>query len=114
MNVSSRGAAGYTFSVAYGVGKIGVDRLAADMAVELREHGITCVSIWPSSVKTEFILEEIRKGAYQIDPAKAQTPLFSGRAVVALATDPERMSKTGQVFKVADLASEYGFEDEAD
>ena len=114
VNVSSRGAAGYTFSVAYGVGKAGVDRLAADMAVELKEHGITCVSIWPSSVKTEFVLEEVRRGAYQIDPARAQSPLFSGRAVVALATDPRVLDKTGGVYKVAELAAEYGFRDVED
>jgi dehydrogenase/reductase SDR family protein 1 len=114
VNVSSRGAAGYTFSVAYGVGKAGLDRMSADMAVELKDHGVSCVSIWPSSVKTEFIFQEVREGRYQIDPAKAQSPLFSGRAVVALATDPDVLSKTGQVLKVAELAGEYGFKDVED
>lgn len=111
VNVSSRGAAGYTFSVAYGVGKAGTDRLAADMAVELKDHDITAVSIWPSSVTTEFILDQVAQGKYKIDPAKAQSPLLSGRAVVALATDPKLMSKTGQVLTVADLRDEYGFVD---
>jgi len=114
VNVSSRGAAGYTFSVAYGVGKAGTDRLAADMAVELEPHDITSVSIWPSAVKTEFILDQAARGEIEIDPTRAQTPLFSGRAVVALATDPNLIEKTGGVYKVADLAIEYGFEDVED
>ena len=80
VNVSSRGAAGYTFSVAYGVGKIGTDRLAADMAVELKDHGVACVSIWPSAVKTEFILEQVALGKAAIDTSRAQSPLLSGRA----------------------------------
>ena len=112
VNVSSRGAAGYTHSVAYGVGKIGVDRLAQDMAVELESHRVAAVSIWPSAVKTEFILEQVAQGKAKIDPTRAQSPLLSGRAVVALATDPNLMSRTGQVLKVADLKAEYGFEDE--
>lgn len=114
VNVSSRGAAGYTHSVAYGVGKIGVDRLAQDMAVELEPHGVAAVSIWPSAVKTEFILEQVAQGKAKIDPSRAQSPLLSGRAVVALATDPKLLSRTGQVLKVADLKQEYGFEDEED
>lgn len=111
VNVSSRGGAGYTFSVAYGVGKAGVDRLAADMAVDLKDHGIACVSIWPSAVKTEFILEQVALGKAKIDPARAQSPQLSGRAIVALALDPDLMKKSGEVLKVADLKVEYGFQD---
>ncbi len=111
VNVSSRGGEGYTFSVAYGVGKAGVDRLAADMAVELREHEIAAVSLWPSAVKTEFILEQVALGKAEIDPSRAQSPLLSGRAVVALALDSARMEKSGRVLKVADLKAEYGFQD---
>lgn len=114
VNTSSRGAAGYTASVAYGVGKAGVDRLAEDMAVELKEHGIACLSVWPSNVKTEFVLDQVAKGAYSIDPARAQSPRLSGRAIVALATDPGLMDRTGQVLKVADLKEEYGFSDVED
>jgi NAD(P)-dependent dehydrogenase (short-subunit alcohol dehydrogenase family) len=97
--------------VAYGVGKAGVDRLAADMAVELKDHDIACVSLWPSAVKTEFILEQVALGKAEIDPARAQSPQLSGRAVVALALDPDLMKKSGEVLKVADLKIEYGFRD---
>ena len=114
VNVSSRGAAGYTFSVAYGVGKAGVDRLAEDMAVDLKEQGIAAVSIWPSAVKTEFIMEQVALGKAKIDPSRAQSPLLSGRALVALATDPDLMAKSGQVLKVADLKTEYGLQDVED
>ena len=112
INVSSRGGAGYTFSVAYGVGKAGVDRLARDMAVELEPHGIACFSLWPSAVKTEFILEQVAKGEAALDLSRAQSPVLSGRAVVALAADPARMERTGEILKVADLKAQYGLVDE--
>jgi len=41
----------------------------------------------------------------------AETPEYAGRAVAALAADPERLAKTGQLLHVADLAAEYGFTD---
>ncbi len=44
-------------------------------------------------------------------PDKSESPRFSGRAVVALATDPERSKKTGKVLIVTDLSREYEFED---
>lgn len=111
VNVSSRGGAGYAFSTAYGVGKAATDRMAQDMAVELREFSIAVVSLWPSAVKTEFILESVAQGAFQIDENRAETPEFTGRAVVALALAPDLMEKSGQILKCVDLAHLYGFTD---
>ncbi|KAJ8303067.1 hypothetical protein KUTeg_019463, partial [Tegillarca granosa] len=53
INVSSRGGLRYVFNVCYGVGKEACDRMAADCAVELKEHNVTFVSLWPDAVKTE-------------------------------------------------------------
>ena len=50
--ISSFGGLTYTFNVAYGVGKAGVDRMAKDMAQELRKKGITVCSFWPGVVMT--------------------------------------------------------------
>jgi len=55
VNVSSPGGLRYLFNVAYGVGKSGVDRMAADCAVELRRHNVAMVSLWPGPVKTEYV-----------------------------------------------------------
>ena len=50
--IGSFGGLTYTFNVAYGVGKAGVDRMAKDMAQELRKKGITVCSFWPGVVMT--------------------------------------------------------------
>ena len=95
-------------SVAYGVGKAGVDRMSRDMGRELRAHGVTVVSIWPGIVKTERHLAE----QLGLDPSlHGESAQFSGRAVAALAADPDRLTRTGQALVVAELAREYGFTD---
>ena len=111
INISSFGGAGYLFNLAYGVGKAAVDRMAKDMAVELRPYNVTCVSFWPGIVRTEQMLEMVEQGRVPFSVEKGETPRFTGRAVVALATDPERFEKTGEVLIVSDLGREYGFTD---
>jgi dehydrogenase/reductase SDR family protein 1 len=108
VNVSSFGAKLYAVNVAYGVGKAGVDRMSRDMGRELAPHGVTCVSIWPGIVRTERHLAE----QLGLDPvAHGESAQFSGRAVAALAADPNRLAKAGQALVVAELAKEYGFTD---
>lgn len=121
VNVSSPGAVGYTHNVVYGVAKTALDRMTADMAHDLRGRGVTAVSIWPGIVDTELlqtippgpdgrrVLSLPGEGDY--DLAGAETPRFAGRAVAALAADPDRESRTGRAFYVADLAGAYGFTD---
>jgi NAD(P)-dependent dehydrogenase (short-subunit alcohol dehydrogenase family) len=121
VSVSSPGAIAYTHNVVYGVAKAAVDRMTVDMALELKDHGVTVASIWPGIVNTELLQmipagEDGRRilslpGEGDFDLADAETPHYSGRAVVALATDHERMGKSGRAFYVADLADEYGFTD---
>ena len=116
VHVSSRGAVDYLFNAAYGIGKAGVDKLAADLAHELRPHGVACVSLWPPltnrdhDVVAELGLRPARHPAAAGLPG-AFSPLLTGRAVAALAADPEIMSKSGIALTVASLADEYGFAD---
>ena len=49
----------YLFNVAYGIGKAGCDRMAADCGHELRKTGVAMVSLWPGAVKTEYM--EVRR-----------------------------------------------------
>jgi NAD(P)-dependent dehydrogenase (short-subunit alcohol dehydrogenase family) len=107
VNVSSAAAGGYFLSVAYGVGKAALDRFTADAAVELREHGVAVVSIWPGAVRTQKT--EAFEQAGMASLADAETPEFAGRAVVALAGDENVMDRSGGAFFVAQLAREYGF-----
>jgi len=109
VNVSSFGAKIYAVSVAYGVGKAGVDRMSRDMGRELAPFGVTAVSLWPGIVKTERLLLEPERLGF--DTSNGESPQFSGRAVAALAADPDRMKKTGQALVVAELAQEYRFTD---
>ena len=111
VNISSRGGREYVFGTAYGVGKAGVDRMAKDMAIELADYGCTALSLSPSKVKTEFILDMVAQGKMQIDPEAAQSVRFSGRCVAALAMDPHVFERSGGVFTVSELAEIYGFTD---
>jgi dehydrogenase/reductase SDR family protein 1 len=108
--ISSPGAIRYARNVAYGVGKAGIEKLVADMAEELRPHDVASVSLWPGFVRTEDVL-----GQPDVYPDLSQTvsQIFPGRAVAALAADPEVMARSGQTLKGAELAEEYGFADDA-
>ena len=108
VNISSWGGRRFFGSVAYCVGKSGVDRLAETMAHDLREHGVAALSLYPGFVRTERMLEAARaQGASDMEGA--ESPELTGRAIVALATDPRVMERTGTVQVVAKLAHEYGF-----
>jgi NAD(P)-dependent dehydrogenase (short-subunit alcohol dehydrogenase family) len=85
------------------------------MAQELREHGITAVAVAPGFMRTERIVEAFQK-AGAIDAPNGpggpkETTAYLGRAVVALATDPHVIDKSGEVLEVGLLAQQYGFTD---
>ncbi|HEY9736222.1 MAG TPA: SDR family NAD(P)-dependent oxidoreductase [Trichocoleus sp.] len=118
--LSSWGGLSYIFGVPYGVGKAACDRMAADMAVELKPHNVTSLSIWPGIVGTELMTQfaaemEARAGDAQVASIKEgynwETPLLTGRAIAALAADPNRHRRTGQLQIVAELAREYSLVD---
>jgi NAD(P)-dependent dehydrogenase (short-subunit alcohol dehydrogenase family) len=94
-------------NVMYGVAKAATDRLAADMAHELRPHQVAAVSLYPGLVRTERVL----RNAQYFDMTNSESPQFIGRAIAALAADPNVMQKSGQVLVAAGLALEYGFTD---
>ncbi len=111
VNISSFAGAAYAFNLAYGVGKAAVDRMAKDMAYELRDHNVTCVSLYPGWVKTERLLQRATEGKAPASVEKGESPRFTGRAVVAIATDPKRFERSGQILIVNELGREYGFTD---
>jgi dehydrogenase/reductase SDR family protein 1 len=93
--------------VAYGVAKAADDRMVACMAHELREHNVAVVSLYPGLVRTESVM----KAAQYFDLSNSESPQFIGRAVAALASDPDIMQKSGQILVAAAVALEYGFRD---
>lgn len=112
-NISSSGAAEYAWHVAYGVGKCALDRLTADTAHELADHGVSVVSVWPGLVRTERIEEALANGTAipTLDYSTSETPRFTGRAVAALAADPDVAAHSGTAVTARDMADRYGFTD---
>jgi dehydrogenase/reductase SDR family member 1 len=110
VNVSSPGGLSYHFSSSYGAGKAGLDRLSADMALELKPKGIACVSLYPGAVATEFVKEAGAKNG--MDLSNAQTPLAVGRTVAALASAPDLMARSGSIQWVEDIGREFDVRDE--
>jgi len=81
--------------------------MTACLAHELAAYNVAVVSLYPGLVRTENVM---RSAAY-LDLSNSESPQFIGRAVAALADDPNIMNKSGKVLIAADLALEYGFTD---
>jgi NAD(P)-dependent dehydrogenase (short-subunit alcohol dehydrogenase family) len=115
VNVSSVGAVSYLFNAAYGTGKAALDRLTADMALELRPMGVAVVSLWPGLVRTELtatLFAEAAPRYRRLFETCAESPLLSGRAVAAIAADPAMIRRTGLVAITAEVAHRHGVSDE--
>jgi len=107
VNISHWAAQKHIGNVAYGVSKAATDKMTADMANELKPHGVAVVSLYPGLVRTEKVME----AAAWLDLTNSESPEFIGRAVAALAADPDVLRYTGKVLVAAGLATEYGFTD---
>lgn len=99
----------------YDLAKSAMARLAFGIAQELKPHGVASVALSPGWMRTEFVLlgHQTDEAHWHERPALARTesPRYLGRAVAALAADPQVMGRTGEVLRVGDLARVYGFTD---
>ncbi|CAG2137278.1 hypothetical protein LMG31506_01814 [Cupriavidus yeoncheonensis] len=111
---SSFGASCYMHGPAYGAQKAGVDKFAKDMAVDLRPHNVAAVSIWMGMLKTERSMRSLARSPdqYADFAERAETPEFTGKIIHALYRDPRLMDKTGGVLIGAEIAREYGIQDD--
>jgi NAD(P)-dependent dehydrogenase (short-subunit alcohol dehydrogenase family) len=110
----------YRVSAFYDLAKIAVIRLAFAQSEELAPHGCAAVALTPGWMRSEMMLDNYgvteanwRDGA-AINPhfaAISESPRFVGRAVAALAADPDLQRRTGGSFSSGGLAREYGFTD---
>ena len=107
VNISFWAAQKHVGNLPYGVSKAATDKMTSDMAVELKPHGVTVVSLYPGLVRTEKVMEASK----WLDMSNSESPDFIGRAVAALAADPDVLRHTGKVLVAAALAQEYGFTD---
>jgi hypothetical protein len=88
--------------------------MAHDMAHDFKQQGVVAVSMWPGFVKTERVMKGIASQPdhkYSAFVAMGESPEFTGRVIAALFADPDRMSLSGQVHIVAELAQRYGVKD---
>ncbi|WP_193044830.1 SDR family NAD(P)-dependent oxidoreductase [Mycolicibacterium baixiangningiae] len=111
---SSPGSVCYMHGPAYGAQKAGVDKMAADMAVDFRGTPVHTVSVWMGILLTEKL-----RGAFDGNPEglaamaqHAETPEFTGRVIDALYRDPAREELSGHTLIAAELAVRYGITDE--
>jgi NAD(P)-dependent dehydrogenase (short-subunit alcohol dehydrogenase family) len=110
VTTSGPGAKAYFNTPAYGVGKVAVDRMMHDMAIELNPHGVAAMSLWLGLVRTERLAVTVERSP-QFDLTSTESAMFAGRAVAALAGDADVMARTGGTHYVAELAAVYGFDD---
>jgi NAD(P)-dependent dehydrogenase (short-subunit alcohol dehydrogenase family) len=97
----------YLNNLFYDLSKTAINRMAFGMARELREYDIAAVALSPGYMRTERVLADDEFD----DLDQTESPEYIGRAVAALAADPDVMEQTGQILRVADLAREYDFTD---
>jgi NAD(P)-dependent dehydrogenase (short-subunit alcohol dehydrogenase family) len=112
---SSFGGNCYMHGPAYGAQKAGIDKLARDMAIDLRKHNVAAASIWMGILRTDRLRMAMEMNpAYRDTWAIAETPEFTGHLISAMYRDPKLMEKSGQVVIGAELATEYGVKDSDD
>jgi NAD(P)-dependent dehydrogenase (short-subunit alcohol dehydrogenase family) len=110
---SASGSVHYVFGPVYGAHKSGMDKFAADMAVDFKPFGVAALSIWMGALLTERLKQMI-----EAHPAKygkladtAETPEFTGHVIWALSQDPSIMDLSGQTVIGAEMAVKYGVKD---
>ncbi|MGW5384285.1 SDR family NAD(P)-dependent oxidoreductase [Nocardia sp. NPDC003963] len=106
----------YTYGVVFGTAKSAVDRMARDMAIELKSTGIASVALWQGLTLTERAERNLAavpglSAQAATTPAHGCSPEYPGRVITALATDPTLMNRSGGTFIAAELGREYGITD---
>jgi NAD(P)-dependent dehydrogenase (short-subunit alcohol dehydrogenase family) len=107
VNISHWAARKHLGNTIYGVSKAATDKMTADMAHELRPHGVAVISLYPGMVRTELVMA----AAQWLDLSNSESPEFAGLVIAALARDPRLMERIGQTLVTAALAIEYGVTD---
>ena len=109
VNISFWPAQKYVGNLVYGVSKAATDKMTADMAHELRPHGVTAIALYPGLVRTEAVMEAAAGG--WLDLSNSESPEFIGRVIAALSGDPSLAARSGTVVVAAAAARELNVED---
>jgi NAD(P)-dependent dehydrogenase (short-subunit alcohol dehydrogenase family) len=95
-------------SLPYDLAKAAINRMACAMALELRPYDVAAVALSPGWMRTEAVMAH---GHTPEELGRTESVEYIGRAVVALATDPNVIEQSGKTLTVGDLARVYGFSD---
>lgn len=109
VNISFWAARKYIGNTIYGMAKAATDKMTADMAHELLDHGVAVVSLYPGLVRTESVMAAAESG--WLDVSNSESPEYIGRVIAALAADPNIMDRSGQVLVAAAVGAEFGLTD---
>jgi NAD(P)-dependent dehydrogenase (short-subunit alcohol dehydrogenase family) len=104
----------YTYNVIFGTCKTATDRMARDMAIELKPHNVASLSLWQGFTYTERARENLKTVAgmaSRLNSAVGTSVEYPGRIIAALAGDPDVMKRSGGSFIAAELAQQYGITD---
>jgi NAD(P)-dependent dehydrogenase (short-subunit alcohol dehydrogenase family) len=109
----------YRGTMFYDMIKTAITRLGKMLSEEVKPHGVTSVSLTPGFLRSEEMLdhfgvtEQTWRDGIEQDRwfAISETPRYIGRAVVALASDPDVGRWSGQALSSGQLAKVYGFTD---
>ncbi|MCA1651055.1 MAG: SDR family oxidoreductase [Acidobacteria bacterium] len=99
--------------------KVALKVIALNMAAELKAHSVAAVAITPGFLRSESMLQHFgvteanwrNAGKKDSNFLESESPLYVGRAVAALASDPEFLDQTGQLLSSWEVARRYGFTD---
>jgi NAD(P)-dependent dehydrogenase (short-subunit alcohol dehydrogenase family) len=111
---SGSGSVHYVYGPAYGFHKAGLDKMAADMAEDLKDFNVSTISVWMGAVLTDRL-----KAVVASDPEKyayletmCETAEFSGHVIWAVYSDPKLSELSGDTVIGAEMAVKYGIKDE--
>ncbi len=97
---------GYLGDVVYDLAKTAMNRMSLAMAEELKPHGVSALVVSPGFVRTERVVDA------GMSADATETARYAGRAVAALAADPDVGRFSGQIVHAADMARLYHFTDD--
>ncbi len=101
----------FMVNVFYDVAKNAINRLTYGLARELKPNNIAVIALAPGFMRTERVAAAFEAVGNKEYLNFTESPEYAGRAVVAVASDPNVLQKSGKVLAVGDLAEEYGFTD---
>ena len=114
VHISSHGARCYMHGPIYGAQKAGLDKMAFDMAYDLKDHGVTAVSMWSGIVKDEKTqkVSEMHGEQYAQFLQGAASQSYAGKVINAFYADKTRHDSTGETLIMAELGKKYGITNE--